>query len=150
MSIAASRDMSFIRLRNLAGGYRILIEEEEEAPREVETEAGSVLKIYQRWSPEGDKLMVTMVLVSPEGELKESISYTIAAEKLPGYFLPPRPEKPEEEPEETTTTTVKEEPEETTTTTGEDEPIVTTTTSTTTTTTTTTTIAPPVTPVGRM
>ncbi len=141
VSIAASRDMSFIRLRNLKGKYKVQIRDEKGEPRLVDTEPGTTLKIHQRWSPDGKSLMVTTVLVSPDGELQESLTHTVDADALadiPKEFLPERPEVDDEDEKETETTT---------TTVPEKVTVVTTTTSTSTTTTTTT--VPSVTPVGR-
>ncbi len=140
VSIAASSDMSFIRLRNLKGKYKVEIRDENGEPRIVDTEPGATFKIHQRWSPDGKYLLVTTVLVSPDGELQESITHKVEADALTDVPEELLPEKPEVVVEE-------EETGETTTTTGQGVTVVTTTTSTTTTTTTTT--VPSVTPVGR-
>lgn len=75
VSVSRSQDGSLTRLRNVQGQFKVSIKDAEGNPKDVNTTAGSVLKIWRKPKIEEKKVIVTIMVTSPTGELLESITY---------------------------------------------------------------------------
>jgi len=88
VSIAATTDKSFIRIKNVAGTFPIVVKDSNGASKTFEMKNDCVVKIWQRLSATGDFMHVTLLIIGPDEALIEAINYT---DKLPDSgTLPPR------------------------------------------------------------
>lgn len=155
VTVSSPRDMSFTRIKNVKGTYDIEIIGSDGEPKTVETQAGTVIKIWRRKSDDGKLLIVSILIAGRGGELEQIHTHT---EVITGDTVGIPHEKKDQEQgseggeypdwQKITTTTTTTSTTSTTTIPEIDEDRPTTTTTTTTTTSTSTTVPSP-TPVGK-
>jgi len=74
VSIACALDQTFLRLKNIQGKFDVKVTDADGNPRIVKTTKGSTIKIWRKLSEEGDAVMITVLLMTPEGDVEESIN----------------------------------------------------------------------------
>ncbi|MFC1452290.1 FecR domain-containing protein [Verrucomicrobiota bacterium] len=117
VSISASRDKGFIRVRGLKGEFTLTVRDEEGNPVMIDMEPESVVKILQKRSATDQVLIVTLLHIAG-GEVMRAITYStaldIASQLLPpdettGTTMPPSdvlpPFSPEDDEDTSTSTT---------------------------------------------
>lgn len=79
ISLLSPADRSFLRLKTMKGEFGVTIKDEDMQDKEIPTEEGTVLKIWQRFVPETGQRVVTVVLTAPDGTLVETYTVTYGA-----------------------------------------------------------------------
>jgi len=74
-SVSRSYNGNLTRLKNIQGQFKVAIKDAEGNPKDVNTTVGTVLKIWNKPNIEEKKVVVTIMVTSPTGELLESITY---------------------------------------------------------------------------
>ena len=86
VSLLSPDDESFLRIKNMRGLFDVTIKEEDHTDRNINTEEGTVLKIWQRIVPESGERIVTSVLTDPEGEMIETITVVFQAGEFADFL----------------------------------------------------------------
>ncbi len=76
ISLLSPPDKSFLRLKTMKGEFKIVISDENHQPKDVPTEEGTVLKIWQKKVPGTNQRVVTAVLTAPDGQMIETVTVT--------------------------------------------------------------------------
>jgi hypothetical protein len=76
LSLLSPPDLSFLRLKTERGEFEITIKDEDGEDNNVPTEAGTVLKIWQREVPGTRQLVVVAELTGPDGKLISTFTFT--------------------------------------------------------------------------
>jgi hypothetical protein len=87
LSVVSPEDRSFLRLQNMKGAFDIRIKDQEMNDKELPTQPGNVLKIFQRRVDGTNERVITAQLIAPDGSLIEEFTVTIGADQP----LPPGP-----------------------------------------------------------
>lgn len=74
LSLLSPPDESFLRLKNMRGQFDITVKDEDLSSKQLPTEEGSVLKIWQRIVPETGERVINAVFSDPDGREIENIS----------------------------------------------------------------------------
>ena len=85
VSLLSPADRSFLRLKTVKGKFDVTIKDENHEDKQIPTEEGTVLKIWQREVPGTGQHVVTIVLTSPKGELVETYTVTYEKDDKSGY-----------------------------------------------------------------
>ena len=108
VSLLSPPDKSFMRLRNEQGEFDVQITNHDKSIRQLSTEEGSVLKIWQRIVPETGERIVHAVFTDPEGMEVANVSVTFAPGEYAGFLADVRDaddefpwERLEDDPERT-------------------------------------------------
>jgi hypothetical protein len=67
MSFYSSVDMSYLRLVNIKGEFRVVVRDDSGDERFVDTVPGSVIKVWRRPVPESTQVMVAIMLTNAKG-----------------------------------------------------------------------------------
>jgi hypothetical protein len=78
LSVSCAQDGSFVRLKNVKGKFAVIFKDDTNTARTVDMDVDAVLKIWRRGADESDAIVVTILIVAPDGSLTEAINYTIA------------------------------------------------------------------------
>ena len=83
VSISCSADKGFVRIRDVAGKYDLIIKDNEASPKVVAMEADMVVKILQRRAQSGETI-VSALIEKPDGQM-DSVTYSKpSGEEQPG------------------------------------------------------------------
>ncbi|MBT3191624.1 MAG: hypothetical protein HN341_03630 [Verrucomicrobia bacterium] len=85
LSLLSPPDRSFLRLKTMKGEFDITIKDEDGNDRNVPTEEGTVLKIWQREVPGTDQRVVVAELTGPDGRLIETVTVTYDPDESPSF-----------------------------------------------------------------
>jgi len=85
LSLLSPPDRSFLRLKTMKGKFPITIKDEDLQDKEVPTEEGTVLKLWQRKVPGTDQHVVVAELTGPDGQLIESVTVTYGEGETSGF-----------------------------------------------------------------
>lgn len=77
ISLLTPPDRSFLRLKNMQGKFDLRIKGEDRQEKQIPTEEGAVLKIWQSKVPETGQRVVSTVLTAPDGTMEESVTITM-------------------------------------------------------------------------
>ncbi len=83
VSVAASHDMSFIRIKNIKGAFDLTFTDDTGNPRTVSMDPEGVVKIWRRLSEDGSTMVMTILLVGPDGTLIEAINFSVPVAPQP-------------------------------------------------------------------
>jgi hypothetical protein len=87
ISLLSPPDESFLRLKTMKGEFEVKIKDETQQDKQVPTEEGTVLKIWQKKVPGTNQRVVTAVLTGPDGQLIETITVTYEEGQPPVFGL---------------------------------------------------------------
>jgi len=76
LTITGSRDGTFVRLKVVDGEFRIHFRNADGEEETVDIKAGYVVKIWSTVSPDGTKIVVTILIISPNEEVIKTILTT--------------------------------------------------------------------------
>ena len=94
LSVSCAQDQSFIRLKDIQGKFDVFFTDDSGTPRSEAMERNSVVKIWRRKADTSDAIVVTILLVKPDGTLGEAINYTIKPEPKVAVVAPDQPPLP--------------------------------------------------------
>ncbi len=80
LSLLTPPDLSFLRLKTMQGEFEITIKDENLGDRNLPTEEGTVLKIWQRRIPGTGQRVVVAELTGPDGKLIATVTATFKAD----------------------------------------------------------------------
>ena len=83
LSVTCPNDRSYLRLRNSAGEYELVLTGPDGAPRRVKTKQDTVVIIHVKKSATGDKFQIAVVVEREKGKTDESWSYEKATGEEP-------------------------------------------------------------------
>jgi len=88
VSISCSADKGFVRIRDVAGKYDLIIKDNDAAPKVVAMEPDMVVKILQRRAQSGETI-VSALIEKPDGQM-DSVTYSKpSGGEQPGQKPPP-------------------------------------------------------------
>ncbi len=76
LSATGSYDKRFVRLKNVKGDFSITIKNANGEEETRKTKPGSVVKVWRKKSEAANTLIVRLLMISPEGNLDEAITYS--------------------------------------------------------------------------
>ncbi|NQU40444.1 MAG: FecR domain-containing protein [Lentisphaerae bacterium] len=107
VSVSCAEDQSFIRIKNIKGSFDVVFIDDTGTPRTVTLEQNGVVKIWRRKADTSDAMVVTVLIVGPDGSLTEAVNYTIEPE-ADGAPVEPPVMADDDDDDGTTTTTIEE------------------------------------------
>ena len=79
VALVGGIDRTFLRVSNVRGGFVLNVADGLGGTRQHETEAGSVLKVWQKPAPHGSRSVSTL-FIDPRGTLLDGVTYSVDAE----------------------------------------------------------------------
>lgn len=76
ISVAASFDGEFTRIKNLKGSFLIDVKNSAGEVQSVEIKLNSIVKIWAQTAEAGQKRTVTIIFTSPDGKVEQAFTYT--------------------------------------------------------------------------
>lgn len=86
VSIVSPQDESFLNVKNLRGNFPVTIRDEDKSDKNLPTEEGSVLKIWQRVVPGTLERVITVNFLDSTGTQQESVSVTYGPDEYAGFL----------------------------------------------------------------
>ncbi len=86
VSLLSPQDASFVRLKNMRGNYEVTVMDEGLSAKQLPTEEGSVLKVWQRIVPDTGERVVTAVFSDPDGNEVETVSAIFRAGEASSFL----------------------------------------------------------------
>ncbi len=88
LSLLSPADRAFLRIKTLKGEFPVTIKDKNMQDKEVQTETGTVLKIWQQVVPETQQRVVTVIITDPKGTLVNTYTVTYKGNQSSGYESP--------------------------------------------------------------
>lgn len=83
LSVISPADRSYLRLENMQGEFDIRIKDQEMNDKDMPTQKGNILKIFQRRVAETNERIITLQLTDAEGTILEEITVTLGGDHEP-------------------------------------------------------------------
>jgi len=85
LSLLSPGDRSFLRLKNMQGEFDIRIKDQDMNDKNLPTQKGNVMKIWQRSVPGTNERVITAQLTDPTGTIIEEVTVTIGGDQPPPF-----------------------------------------------------------------
>ncbi len=99
VSLLGPNDESFLRIKNMEGTFEVSMKDEDHSDRQIETQKGTVLKIWKRTEPESGDRIITSVLTDPAGEMVDTTTVVYSAGEFGEFDAEVREQERERQPD---------------------------------------------------